>query len=75
MFGSLVMLTYGMGEALTHSGMVGRCGDHIDAGFPWGLVVIVSASVVPKTIGRATAGDVWSKLAGITGQHKTKDDA
>jgi len=75
MFGSLVMLTYGMGEALTHAGLVGRCEQHADTGLPWGLIVIVTASVLPKTIGRATAGSVWSKIAGglssVTGQHQT----
>lgn len=36
------------------------CADH---GIPWGVVIVVTACVVPKTIGRVTAGKVWDRFA------------
>lgn len=35
-----------------------------DQAFPWELVILVSSLIVPKTIGRATAGRIWDKLPG-----------
>lgn len=33
-------------------------------GFPWELLTLCAALVVPKTVGRATAGRIWDKLPG-----------
>jgi hypothetical protein len=33
-------------------------------GFPWGVVILVAALVLPKTVGRATAGKVWDVIGG-----------
>lgn len=32
--------------------------------FPWGVVLLQVMLVLPKTLGRATAGKVWDALAG-----------
>lgn len=37
-------------------------------GIPWGVVIIVGACVLPKTIGRVTAGKIWEKFSGRGGQ-------
>lgn len=31
--------------------------------FPWGVVIIVTALVLPKTLGRVTAGKVWQTIS------------
>lgn len=37
-------------------------------GIPWGVVILVGACVLPKTVGRATAGRVWDVVAGRIGR-------
>ena len=32
--------------------------------FPWGVMILVGACVAPKTLGRATAGRIWDRIAG-----------
>lgn len=51
-------------EILPHSGMGSCHPPPTHAGFPWGVVILVSAMVAPKTLSRATAGRVWESLAG-----------
>ncbi len=36
--------------------------DHVH-NFPWGLFAILTLLVAPKTVGRATAGKVWDRVA------------
>jgi hypothetical protein len=42
----------------------GPCVSH-DHGFPWGQLVTGAILVLPKTVGRATSGRIWEKIAGI----------
>lgn len=52
-----VVALYGIAEAGIHAGLL-----HPDChkeGIPWGMVLLVFALVLPKTLGRATAGDIW----------------
>jgi hypothetical protein len=57
----LIALAYGLAEALASVGF--RLGTCEKAGFPWGLTVIVCALALPKTLGRASAGAVWTAIA------------
>jgi len=41
-----------------------RCTTHQDHGLPWGVVIVVTAMVLPMTLGRATAGQIWTRLMG-----------
>jgi hypothetical protein len=50
---------------------VGECA--YDSNFPWGLVVLVCALVLPKTLGRATAGKVWSFVGSRISGSKSND--
>ena len=50
-------------EVLPHSGLVSCQTPSIHPGFPWGVVIICSIMVAPKTLGRATAGKVWEVVA------------
>lgn len=34
-----------------------------EVSFPWGMAIMVVALVLPKTVGRATAGRVWDAIA------------
>jgi len=36
----------------------------LNQGFPWEFVILCAVLVVPKTVGRATAGRIWDKLPG-----------
>lgn len=42
-----------------------------------GQIIVVSALILPKTLGRATAGKVWSTLASsrLFGARKSKGDS
>ena len=42
---------------------LGPCGKD-PTGFPWEFVILCSVLVIPKTVGRATAGGIWDKLPG-----------
>jgi hypothetical protein len=62
--GGVIAAAYVVGveilPAVLHSlGKAGAPGDHE---FPWGVVILVAALVLPKTVGRATAGKVWEVL-------------
>lgn len=63
--GGLVMAAYVLGvevfPPVCYS--LGRCVNKPDAHpFPWGVVFLVSACVLPKTVGRLTAGRVWQAI-------------
>lgn len=49
-------------EIVPHSGLVTCQMPTGHGGVPWGVVILVVAMVLPKTIGRATAGAVWQQL-------------
>lgn len=61
----LIALAYGLAEALASVGF--RLGTCAAAGFPWGLTIIVCALALPKTLGRASAGAVWTAIANRIG--------
>lgn len=54
----LIAVLYGLAEAASRVGVsLGECGH--SHGIPWGLAIISGALVLPKTVGRATAGRIW----------------
>jgi hypothetical protein len=60
--GIIQAMLYGTLEALRHSGVVfGKC--EAESGFPWITVIIFLGCVLPKTVGRATAGAVWQTIS------------
>lgn len=42
------------------------------SGFPYVTIILVLACVLPKTVGRATAGRVWEVLANRFGGRRSK---
>lgn len=51
---------YGTMEALARGGFL----EHAEhAGFPYVTMAILAVCVLPKTVGRATAGKVWDAIA------------
>lgn len=42
--------------------IIGPC-RNLDDGFPWEFVILCAVLVVPKTIGRRTAGKIWGSVA------------
>lgn len=57
-------LFYGVLEALRSAGFkLGDC--PTEHSFPWVTLSILACCVAPKTLGRATAGKVWSGLSNI----------
>lgn len=56
----LPQICYTMGKCLV---------EHRSSGVPWGVLVLVAACVLPKTLGRVSAGKVWeilgSRLPGV----------
>lgn len=57
---------YGTVEALNHAGIsLGSCTP--SSGFPWITLVIFVGCVLPKTVGRASAGKVWELIGGRIG--------
>lgn len=36
---------------------------HVAHHFPWALLIVMSILAAPKTLGRASAGKVWERLA------------
>ena len=59
--GGLCGAAYVIGvEIYPHIRGTAGCSGH---GVPWGVVILVGAMVLPKTIGRATAGKVWERFA------------
>lgn len=58
---------YGTLEALASVGWrLGKC--EAETGFPWITAFILGVCVLPKTVGRATAGKVWETLGAIVGR-------
>lgn len=67
-----VVALYALGEFVHHVGYrIGPCAAEVDS-FPWGTFFLATICILPKTIGRATAGAIWGKLAG--GVRPSKDD-
>ena len=59
--GGIIGAAYVVGvEILPHVGL--GCAPAADHGVPWGLVIIVTAMVAPKTLGRMTAGRIYEVL-------------
>lgn len=76
----LIAVLYGIAETLSRLGLcpfVDRCAA-TSPSFPWGLAITQLSLVLPKTLGRATAGKIWSGVvAGLPFKVKQKstDDA
>lgn len=52
---------------------LGRCArEPTNADVPWGVVIVVGALVLPKTVGRATAGKVWEGIATRLGRRPSR---
>lgn len=52
---------YGLAEAAARVGL--RLGPHApDASFPWGLLIVMAIMAAPKTLGRSTAGAIWTAI-------------
>lgn len=66
----LLVLLYGAAEAAAHVGLVrpvpagATCPPPVHS-LPWALVLSVFALVLPKTIGRASAGRIWELLVNV----------
>lgn len=65
--GILQAALYGTMEALARGGFLPHT-EH--PGFPWVTVIIFAGCVLPKTLGRATAGRVWDAVAARFGAPK-----
>lgn len=65
--GILQAALYGTMEALARGGFL-QHNEH--AGFPWITLAILGVCVLPKTVGRATAGRVWDAVATRVGAPK-----
>lgn len=57
--GILMAVFYGAMEALARGGFVTH-NEH--AGFPWITAIVFLGCVLPKTVGRMTAGKVWEAI-------------
>lgn len=59
--GILQAVAYGTVESLAAAGWrFGACAPA--TGFPWITAIIFLGCVLPKTLGRATAGKIWERL-------------
>ena len=67
----VIALVYGLAEAAASIGF--RLGECAEAAFPWGLTIIVCALALPKTLGRASAGAVWTAIAARFGGRPPTD--
>jgi hypothetical protein len=69
---TVIATVFVLAESAARIGLkVGECA--YDSNFPWGLVVLVCALVLPKTLGRATAGKVWSFVGSRISGSKSND--
>ena len=59
----------GVLESLVRAGFRLGAGDAV-SGVPWVNLAILGVCVLPKTVGRATAGRVWDAIAGRFGGPK-----
>lgn len=60
----LLGVAYGVAESLARLGIcIGKC-TAFDTSFPWGLLIVMLVLVAPKTLGKATTGQIWTALAG-----------
>ena len=66
-----IALVYGLAEAAARLGL--RLGEGANGSFPWGLTIIVCALALPKTLGRASAGAVWTAIAARFGGRPPTD--
>jgi len=60
----LLGVAYGIAESLARIGICLRDCTAFDNSFPWGLLIVMLTLVAPKTLGKATTGQIWSALAG-----------
>lgn len=58
----LIALVYGAAEAMRVVGFCATRPCSTDHAFPWGLLIICACLVLPKTVGRASAGAVWQAI-------------
>lgn len=65
--GIVQAMFYGTIEGLTRAGILGH-NEH--AGFPWVTTIIFLGCVLPKTVGRMTAGKIWETLGARFGGAK-----
>lgn len=65
--GIIQALFYGTLEGLRSAGFtIGTC--VTEHSFPWVTVIIFLGCVLPKTVGRASAGKAWELAAGLIGR-------
>ncbi len=57
-------LLYGIGEIVVHVVVSLGIRPYTEAPFPWIIVMFFLGCILPKTLGRATTGQVWVILAG-----------
>lgn len=58
--GGIIAAAYVVGvEIWPHVKGTASCASH---GIPWGVVIVVGACVLPKTVGRASAGRIWERF-------------
>ena len=58
----IVGTVYALSETITHVGFSIGTGNNDK--FPWGVLIMVVTFSLPKILGRATAGRIWSGIAG-----------
>lgn len=56
-------LLYGIGEIIVYVVVSLGLRPHTEAPFPWIVMAFFIGGILPKTLGRATAGQVWVVLA------------
>lgn len=44
----------------------------VNTEFPWGVVILASVCIAPKTLGRATAGRGWDAITGWIGKRRSR---
>lgn len=65
-YGLLVGISLGAAYGMAEVALKVYCSTHqcfSGAGFPIGFAIVILACVLPKTVGRATAGKVWEIFA------------
>lgn len=73
--GVLVLIAFAAAEVALKLGVHFKPCDagHVDAGTPWGLLIVAALLIAPKMIGRATAGRVWLAVGDrIAGRRLTR---
>jgi hypothetical protein len=63
--GTFLVLCFGLVEVLHKAGVRLGPGEP-DHGFPWGTMIMATILIVPKVLGRATAGKLIQTISGRT---------